>query len=63
MEAENPKEERNAITARFSEGSTRWIPGDAGTRELRQKFFRIGTFVVGVVIGWLPVGCHCIPNE
>jgi hypothetical protein len=48
MQAENPEEERNAIADRFSEGSTRWIPGDVGTRELRQEFVRIGTFVVGV---------------
>ena len=48
MEAGNPKEEGNAITNRFLEGCTRWIPGDVGTRELRQEFVRIGTFVVGV---------------
>ena len=48
MDAENPKEERNAITDRFSEGSPRWIPGDVGTRELRQELVRIGIFVVGV---------------
>jgi hypothetical protein len=48
MEAGNPKEEGNAITNRFSEGCTRWIPGDVGTREFRQEFVRIGTFVVGV---------------
>ncbi len=62
MEAGSPKQKGNAITNRFSEGCTRWIPGDVGTENyvrnssgLEPSLLELVRMRASWINGYLPV--------